>query len=342
MKEQLSKVVQAGARCLVSHRWPARLAVLAAAGLVLRFLACGFDTDADGDGFFGAEELRGSYVFDCDDNDATVRQGVKFYLDADDDGFGDNANVCFVCLTQAEQEELYSLFEIKGADYGCPEGNYRFNNLDCDDDDDEQGKGKIFYRDADEDGLGDPNEELAVYVCPDEAIPEPPEGYVQNANDCDDSQSWLGGPEGVLNTFYLDFDGDSYGDPNYYVQVCSADPPPGNANYSYVSNALDCDDQRGEVSPDALFDCPDEGTAVDDNCNGVYDEDAGVVFYFDGDEDGYGTPDDWVQECPPPEKYVREGGDCDDDDDTVYPGTEGCLEATPTPESGKVGTSGEW
>ena len=64
-----------------------------------------------------------------------------------------------------------------------------------------------------------------------------------------------------LQAFFLDADGDNYGDPG--VKVVTAIAPP-----SYVSNALDCNDSDPSVHPGAAELC----NGVDDNCNGVIDE----------------------------------------------------------------------
>jgi hypothetical protein len=69
----------------------------------------------------------------------------------------------------------------------------------------------------------------------------------------------------------------------------------------------DCDDTSMDISPAAIEACND----VDDDCNGLVDDDAGRWFY-DGDGDGYGRDDDMVRGCTPPTGYVGNGGDCDD------------------------------
>ncbi len=87
----------------------------------------------------------------------------------------------------------------------------------------------------------------------------------------------------------------------------------------------DCDDTNDAINPDAEEVCDDD---IDNNCDGEIDEgcdgsDGGgenQVFYGDSDGDGYGDDGDTVIDTTPPEGYVRYGGDCNDDDDTVYPG----------------------
>jgi len=64
---------------------------------------------------------------------------------------------------------------------------------------------------------------------------------------------------------------------------------------------------------------------IDNDCDGPIDEDAGNIYYGDGDGDGYGNQSDTQQSCSTPTGYVSESGDCNDDDNTIYPGaTELC------------------
>jgi hypothetical protein len=63
------------------------------------------------------------------------------------------------------------------------------------------------------------------------------------------------------STFYLDFDGDGFGDPATAVTSCG--PPAG-----YVSTGGDCDDLNADVNPAAIESC----NGVDDDCNGAVDD----------------------------------------------------------------------
>lgn len=89
---------------------------------------------------------------------------------------------------------------------------------------------------------------------------------------------------------------------------------------------LDCDDGDAGVSPDAIEAC----NFIDDDCDGGVDEGASdrPTWYFDGDADGYGTPDDTTLSCLPPTVYWSDvSTDCDDTAFTTNPGaTEICFD----------------
>jgi hypothetical protein len=175
------------------------------------------------------------------------------------------------------------------------------------------------YRDSDGDYYGDPNDSTTV----------PQSGYVPNAGDCDDTDANVNpGETEICNgiddncdytidegcvTYFRDADGDSYGDPNDSITHTSQ--PAG-----YVQNAGDCDDTDTNVNPGATEVC----NSVDDNCDGNIDEGC-TTYYRDSDGDGYGDPADSVVDTSPPTGYVANSDDCDDTDNTIYPGaTELC------------------
>ena len=110
-----------------------------------------------------------------------------------------------------------------------------------------------FYLDQDSDGFG--IESDTVEGC------EPPEGYVEFSGDCDDDDpiTYPEAPEqcdgidndcsdeteideGVIPRWYLDEDGDGFGDPDSYVDDC-------NPGEGFVDNDEDCDDLYSNVYP---------------------------------------------------------------------------------------------
>ncbi|MCB9777734.1 MAG: FG-GAP repeat protein [Alphaproteobacteria bacterium] len=170
---------------------------------------------------------------------------------------------------------------------------------DCDDlVDEEPVDGTDWYADIDGDGYG-----VADWVRP--ACTQPA-GWVDNADDCDDlsPETWPGADEicddadndcdGAIDesptdapTWYVDEDGDGYGDPTVPIQACTA---PG----VYVQNADDCDDGDASLNP-------------------------ATVWYGDVDGDGYGGTNFTAVGCEPPDLHVADSSDCDDFDATINP-----------------------
>lgn len=115
-------------------------------------------------------------------------------------------------------------------------------------------------------------------------------------------------------TYFLDADGDGYGNPNNSTVACT--PPNG-----YVSNNLDCNDANAAIKPGAVEICNN----VDDNCDGQTDEGVKLTFYADADGDTYGNAAVTTLACIAPSGYVSNNTDCNDNNASVKPGaTEVC------------------
>jgi len=129
-----------------------------------------------------------------------------------------------------------------------------------------------YYFDGDFDGFG----ELTMTV--DTCILVPPPGYVADNTDCNDLDEAIyptqeetcdkidNDCDGALNNglaryiYYLDFDGDGFGDRNMVLDTCIADAPLG-----FVVNKDDCNDDASNIYPNAV-DIADNG--IDEDCSG--------------------------------------------------------------------------
>ena len=306
----------------------------------------GLATDDDGDGYTGDDDCdetdpaaNAGATEVCngvdDDCDGQIDEGLgsEWFVDADADGFGDPATRTEACsapegaVDNGEDCDDTDADVFPGAEEICDEVDN-----DCDVEVDE-GVTTDFYRDADADGFGDPAsvtaacEEPADHVVAERAtdcddtdadrFPGNPEVCDEVDNDCDDTVD-----EGVGEVFYVDLDGDGWGDPASTTDACVV--PDG-----YAETAGDCDDSDPAVSPDGTEVC----NGVDDDCDGdVDDADAsldptsgGSMWYADADADGYGDAATAVTTCAQPSGTVSDATDCDDSAAAVNPGaTEVC------------------
>jgi len=174
----------------------------------------------------------------------------------------------------------------------------------------------------DEDGDGYEN----IYDC-DDTDPGGAEVH-PNANDeCDFVDNDCDGEidEGSVNSWWEDADGDGFGDATHFVPdalLCAdGGMGPNNQNGPGVmaSNNLDCDDTNADIHPDADEVCDDQ----DNDCNDVIDDEEVLIFkvyHPDVDGDGYGSEAASQTDCAPPDGYVEDPSDCDDDDEFVNPG----------------------
>ncbi len=77
----------------------------------------------------------------------------------------------------------------------------------------------------------------------------------------------------------------------------------------------DCDDGDAGVHPGAEEVCD----GVDNDCDGEVDDGVVGTFYVDADGDGYGLDGTALSGCTPPDGYVEDNTDCDDDNADTWP-----------------------
>ena len=289
--------------------------------------------DADGDGYGVQGEPRvacsqpqgyAPVVGDCDDGDPRFHPGASEqdctdpvdyncdgsvgFEDADGDGFA----ACEDCDDSSDQAHPDAEEVCDAADN------------DCDGEVDEQATdATTWYIDYDADSYG--SDSYTLVEC------EQPEGYVSNAEDCDDT-SGLASPDGTevcddldndcdgqtdesdavdAVSWYNDADEDGFGDPQVSTLGCAA--PSG-----FVEDATDCDDGDGAVNPDATEVCD----LWDNNCDGDVDEDSAsdaTTWYLDYDGDDFGTSFYTVVACDAPSGFADNADDCEDADADINP-----------------------
>ncbi len=105
-------------------------------------------------------------------------------------------------------------------------------------------------------------------------------------------------------TWYLDTDGDGY-----YTSTIDSCYTPG-AGYSSVPGINgDCNDTLATINAGVAEICLDD---IDNNCNGMVDENTGSTWFQDVDADGFGNPAVDSVSCESPVGFVLDSLDCND------------------------------
>ncbi|GDX82522.1 hypothetical protein LBMAG42_43330 [Deltaproteobacteria bacterium] len=298
------------------------------------YTACEDCDDADADVSPAALEVCDGIDNDCDaeTDEGDALDADTWYADLDGDSYGDPGAASSACSQPADS--VADATDCDDSDAIVHPGAVeRCDGVDDDCngeiDEDSSADADLWYLDADLDGYGDAA--VSTRSC------SLPSGYSSDNTDCDDSDSNVS--PGALETcngidddcdsevdestaldagtWYVDGDGDGYGDATIAVIEC--DMPPG-----YVADDTDCDDTDAIVNPAAVERCD----GVDDDCDGSIDPSTSVdadIWYADADGDGYGYNASTLSACTQPSGYVSVGGDCNDASTAVSPAeTEVC------------------
>lgn len=253
----------------------------------------------------GAIEVCNGIDEDCD---SQVDDGVqtRYYRDADADGFGDSLTSQLACSPPSGY--VTNRTDCNDANASIHPGTTEVcdgadNNCNGQTD---EGVLTTYYLDADQDGYG--HMFFAQQHC------SQPTGFVTNNLDCNDINAAIHPgatevcdgvdnncsgqtDEGLLTTWYLDVDGDGYGDDATAGQYCSR------PNEDYQLLGGDCKPFNYLIHPGATEIC---NNGEDDDCNSLVDDCPACLVVLTGDVnvDGTVTSSDIIKEV----NYVFKSG----------------------------------
>ncbi|MCP4805152.1 MAG: hypothetical protein GY913_04535 [Proteobacteria bacterium] len=293
------------------------------------------DDDLDGDGYLeavdcddteddvhpDATELCNGVDDDCN-GDIDDAVGDVWHVDSDGDGFGDPDATEVDCDGGGGLVDDDSDCDDDNADVN-PDADEVCNDIDDDcsgDIDDDATDAVMWNIDVDEDGYG--SDAYQVDSC------TQPSGYVSDATDCDDGDDTTFPDaeeqcdevdndcdgdidEDVTTRWYLDYDGDGYGDDDHEIEDCTR------PSSDYVSRGGDCDDTDTDYSPGVTPGCDGE----DYDCDRSVDNDA--------DGDGYADAACGGNDCDDTDTGVSLCGTCDEILSVDSTSTDGVYEIDP-------------
>ncbi|MBT3221161.1 MAG: hypothetical protein HN348_18930, partial [Proteobacteria bacterium] len=296
--------------------------------------------DTDGGGCVPTSEVCDGEDNNCsgDVDDVDELLLPHWYVDNDGDGWGSiHIEPVLACEASGYVDKIGDCDDNDAARHpGISEECDDIDN-DCDGAIDEELPTTILYFDADSDGAG--NDDMEQTTCHDAAA-EYPAGFIETGGDCDDLDPKVSPTEPEVcndkddncdgsideglptSTFYVDSDGDGWGDEaDQGSELCEGLP-------NYANKAEDCDDADPLVNPDAAEICDGE----DNDCADGADDKSEhwYKYYYDGDQDNYAHMAMVQYGCLADAGFIEATEhDCDDDNDQINPGIaeETCNEA---------------
>lgn len=304
--------------------------------VLLLALAC--SVDSDGDGYFGvddcgaddpsvhpgATEWCNGIDDDCNARiDVGAADALTVFTDGDGDGAGDPEQEGESCTLEPGLSEDAADCDDARADVH-PGAKELCNGRDDDCDgsiDVGAGDLRVYFTDSDGDGYGDAAEPIEACArgpgmtdregdCDDGAAGILP-GAIEHCDGVDEDCDGTADDDAVDRTvWYQDADADGFGDPSKAQSACER--PDG-----WVLDDTDCDDDDGIAHPTGVEVC----NLIDDDCDGVADEDAvdRLTYNVDADGDGFGSSKTTLV-CTGGAGLVLDNTDCDDAQATVHPG----------------------
>lgn len=185
-----------------------------------------------------------------------------------------------------------------------------------------------YYLDSDGDLFGDNS--TAQTLCQNPGL-----GYVTVGGDCNDTNPLINPNatevcDGIDNDcngiaddglvfamYYVDADGDGFGEEATGVESCSQP-------LNTITTGGDCDDTNDQIYPGATEVCD----AVDNDCDGSVDEGLNfTTYYTDADNDGFGTGSTGLSFCSNPgPDFSTNNQDCDDSNGEINPNATDILD----------------